>query len=99
MSSIGDFRETLYPECRALKIMHDIANGSKHSKVSRTKASIMTTLRYKGPFSIVFSREFDQTSLEIEMEDGTILYFVDEIEIVIKFWKDHFKNRLDIEIE
>jgi hypothetical protein len=33
------------------------------------------------------------------MEDGTILYFVDEIEIVIKFWKDYFKNRLKIEIE
>lgn len=99
MASIGDFRETLYPECGSLKIMHDIANGSKHSKVSRPKASIKTTLKHEGPFSNVFSREFDQTSLEIEMEDGTILYFVDEIEIVIKFWKDHFKNRLDFEIE
>ncbi|MGA9638575.1 MAG: hypothetical protein WBQ70_08760 [Flavobacterium sp.] len=99
MSSIGDFRATLYPECESLKIMHDIANGSKHSKVSRPKASIKTTLKHEGPFSNIFSREFDQTSLEIEMEDGTILYFVDEIEIVIKFWKDYFKNRLNIQIE
>ncbi|MDI1304656.1 MAG: hypothetical protein PSX42_07420 [bacterium] len=96
MSSIGNFRDSLYPHCQSLKIMHDIANGSKHSKVSRPKASIKKTNKHFGPFSNVFSREFDQTHLEIEMEDETTLYFVDEIELVIIFWKDYFKNTLNI---
>jgi len=96
MNSLGDFRETLYIDCESLKIMHDIANGAKHSKVSRPKASIKKTKKHIGAFSSVFSRAFDTTSLEIEMEDGTTLYFVDEIEIVINFWKSYFKNKLNI---
>jgi hypothetical protein len=94
MNSIGDFRNSIYPLCPSLKIMHDIANGSKHSKVSRPKAAIKKTKKHIGPYSKVFSRVFDQTHLEIEMEDGTTLYFVDEIELVINFWKDYFNNTL-----
>ncbi|MEY2868291.1 MAG: hypothetical protein RIR01_715, partial [Bacteroidota bacterium] len=96
MNSIGDFRDALYPLCPSLKIMHDIANGSKHSKVSRPKASIKKTNKHIGPFSNIFSGQFDQTHLEIEMEDGTTLYFVDEIGLVIIFWKDYFRNTLNI---
>ena len=95
--SLGDFRETLYPICESLKIIHDIANGSKHSKVSRPKAAIKKTDKHIGPFSNVFSRVFDQTYLEIEMEDGTKLYFIDIIESVMNFWKEYFKNKLEIE--
>jgi len=96
MSDLGVFRETLYPQCTSLKIMHDIANGAKHSKISKPKASIKETRKHIGPFSSVFSREFDQTSLEIELEDGTILHFVDEIEAVINFWIDYFRNNLKV---
>lgn len=99
ISGLGDFRETLYPECPSLKNMHDIANGSKHSKVSRPKASIKETRKHFGPYSSEFSREFDQTTLEIELENGTILYFIDEIEKVIFFWRTYFKTKLNIIIQ
>ncbi len=33
-------------------------------------------------------------NLEIEMEDGSILDFRDEIEAVINFWKRYFRNDL-----
>lgn len=92
--SIGDFRDTLYPQCESLKIIHDIANGSKHNKVSRPKASIRSTNKHLGPFSNIFSREFDQTCLEIIMEDGTILLFEDEIGKVVEFWKNYFERNL-----
>ncbi|MBC8052029.1 MAG: hypothetical protein H7Y13_03095 [Sphingobacteriaceae bacterium] len=98
MLTLGDFRETLYPECPSLKIMHDIANGSKHSKVSRPKALIKETKRRIGPFSSVFSRAFSQTTLQIEMADGCILYFLDEIENVISFWKSYFESQLKIKV-
>ena len=97
--NIGDFRETLYPDCESLKIMHDIANGTKHSKVSRPKASIKETKKHIGAFSREFSREFEQTNLLIEMENGEVLYFVDEIEKVMEFWKDYFKSKLNIELQ
>lgn len=97
-SSIGDFRATLYPLCQSLKIMHDIANSAKHSELTRPKAAIKEIRKHLGPFSSVFSREFDQTILEIEMLDGSVIYFVDEIEKVIEFWKDYFKTKLNIEI-
>ncbi len=93
-NTIGDFRDALYPECESLKIMHDIANGAKHSRVSRPKASIKKTKKHIGAFSSVFSREFDQTHLLIEIDNGKTLYFVDEIDLVINFWKNYFKNEL-----
>jgi hypothetical protein len=94
-TSLGNFREILYPDCPSLKIMHDITNGSKHSKVSRPKAAIKETRKKPGPFSAVFSRQFKQTTLEIELEDGSVLYFIDEIETVLEFWKEYFKTTLD----
>lgn len=42
-NNIGELREQLYPKCDALKLMHDIANGSKHNNVSRPKAKIKNT--------------------------------------------------------
>ena len=95
-NSIGDFRTTLYPQCESLKIMHDIANGAKHSEVTRPKATIKSTGRPEGAFESAFAREFEQTYLEIVMEDGTKLWFVDEIAKVIKFWKEYFRDRLNI---
>ncbi len=95
---IGDFRETLYPECQSLKIMHDIANGSKHSTVSRPKASIKKTEKHLGQYSSQYSSDYNITILKIEMENGETLYFIDEIELVINFWKNYFKNKLKIAI-
>lgn len=96
--TIGDFRETLYPICPSLNIMHDIANGSKHSKVSRPKATIKETRKHDGEYSQEYSSEFNITTLLIEMQDESILYFVDEINAVINFWMDYFQKELGIKV-
>ncbi len=96
--ALGDFREKLYPHCESLRIMHDIANYSKHAELSRPKAQLKEVKKHIGPYSRVFARQFNQTYLKIEMLDGTVLHFEDEIEKVINFWIDYFKNQLGIEI-
>jgi hypothetical protein len=98
---IEDLRNSLYPQCGSLKIMHDIANASKHNNLNRPKASIKTTNNHKGDFcSKDFSgADFNVSRLEIELEDGTILNFKNEIKIVINFWKDYFKNTLQINFD
>lgn len=91
--NIGEIRESLYPKCDSLKIMHDIANGSKHNNVSRPKAKIKKTDIYDGDFSNEFYREdFDVSKLIIELETGEILDFYTEIEKVINFWREYYKN-------
>jgi hypothetical protein len=94
--SLADFRETLYPQCESLKLMHDIANGTKHRILSRPKADIKDT-RFDGDFcEDDFGDDFNTGVLEIELNTGQVLRFGDEIEKVIIFWKTYFEdfNRL-----
>lgn len=99
-NKLGIFRKTLYADCSPLEIMHDIANGTKHLGLdpNRIKSQIETTEKHIGPFSNVFGRQFNRTALQIVMSDGKKLYFEDEIEKVVNFWKDYFKTQLGIEV-
>lgn len=97
-SKLGEFREQLYPKCLSLKIMHDLATGAKHNKISHPKASIKLARKHDGDFNSDFSRDFDVDSLEIEMDDGRVLDFIDEIELVIKFWIKYFNEVLKINV-
>ncbi|GGW39167.1 hypothetical protein [Arenibacter certesii] len=90
---IGDFRETLYPNCQSLKIMHDLANAKKHKNLRRPKANLRNTKKHKGDFSSDFSSDFDITYLEIELEDGNKLSFENEIDKVKDFWVDYFADK------
>ncbi|MBE8724681.1 hypothetical protein [Flavobacterium hungaricum] len=96
--SIGVFRETLYPLCNSLKIMHDIANSSKHSKVDNPKGGMQEARLHIGDFhtSDWCKEDFNVSRLEIILEDGTKLYFEDEIKKVVDFWKSYFVNQLNI---
>jgi hypothetical protein len=97
-NKIEDLRNSLYPKCNSLKIMHDIANSSKHKDLSRPKANIRRVDTYDGDYDPrdYDSEQFDTSRLEIELEDNTILNFKDEIKKVIDFWKNYFKIELEI---
>ena len=91
--NIGEIREDLYPKCDSLKLMHDIANGSKHNNVSRPKAKIKKTNLQRGDYSNDYCRkDFYVSKLVIELDSEEILDFYTEIEKVINFWKKYFKN-------
>ncbi len=90
-NDLGLFRESLYPNCESLKIMHDLANATKHLSVTRQKGDIKDTRKHDGAFSNAFSDAFDISRLEIEKNDGTRLSFRRQIKKVKEFWDDYFK--------
>jgi hypothetical protein len=96
-TDIGSFRESLYQYCDSLKIMHDLANASKHKILTRPKADIKNTEEYQGDFcpKDFSSEDFDVSYLEIEKNDGNVLRFKNEIESVKEFWQEYFQNNDD----
>ncbi|WP_162141776.1 hypothetical protein [Daejeonella oryzae] len=97
--TLGKFRETLYPECNALKIMHDIANGSKHLTLDfgREKGDIKDTrTTYTEEFTCEFTSEFGDTIHQVELNNGSMLNIQDEIGQVVSFWINYFHTKLDI---
>ena len=92
-SELGSYRESLYPDCDSLKIMHDIANTTKHKLLTRPKANLKNTKEHKGGFSSDFSFDFDISYLELEKNDGTILRFIEETEKVKDFWDNYFGDK------
>jgi len=93
--TIEMFKNNIKSQCPSLQIMQDITNGTKHFFL-RKQSTIKTTELHEGSFSDDFSRDFDISGLEIELTDGTKLYFEDEIEKVKIFWEGFFKNELGI---
>jgi hypothetical protein len=89
-NDLGLFRESLYPNCESLKIMHDIANATKHLNVTKPKGDIKDTGEYSGTFDRTFDFTFDISHLEIEKNDGQRLSFITEITKVKKFWDEYF---------
>lgn len=98
--TLPTFQSFIKVQCPSLQIMHDIANGTKHYKLTQHKPVIKETSIHQGAFSSEFSREFDITTLNIELNNGTELYFEDEIERSINFWRQYlhstFYNRTDL---
>jgi hypothetical protein len=88
---LGHYRESLYPNCESLKIMHDLANATKHLNITRQKGDIKNTRKHFGKFTSHFSDAFDTSRLEIEKNDGTKLNFIREIIKVKEFWDNYFK--------
>lgn len=97
LTDLGTFRNSLFTSCDKLRIIHDLANASKHGgELSRPKASIKKTEKHHGAFSSGFSSDFDISYLSIILEDNTELDFFDVISDVVEFWELYFKNKLGV---
>jgi hypothetical protein len=79
--------------------MHDIATEEKHSILSKPKAKIKERRIRTGDFNKDFNFDFSKTILEIELDNGTILNFRDEIKHVISFWMTYFSQGLNINLD
>ena len=93
LNNIGAFRESIYPRCESLKIMHDLANSDKHKILTRPKADLKNTKEHQGGFSNAFNKGFNVSYLQIEKNDGTILSLTDQIENVKNFWEEYFSDK------
>ena len=97
--TLGSYQQKLKDQCSSLQVMHDLANGTKHFKLTKHQPVIKGTSLHKGSFSNDFSRDFDISTLEIELKDGTKIYFEDEIENTVKFWKEYLETNFQIPIK
>ena len=81
----GDFGS----ECISLRIMRDICNSYKHSKLREdSKPMLKSAVKHKGAFSRAFSSGFDISFLEAITNDGHKSDFKDDVREVLKFWND-----------
>lgn len=95
---LPQFQSSLKQQCPSLQIMHDLANGTKHYLLTKHTPTIKETELHKGVFSKQFSRQFDVSALKMELNDGTKMYFEDEIKIVVEFWKNYCHTNHNIPI-
>tara|TARA_R110002111_G_scaffold252686_1_gene317660 strand:- start:102 stop:554 length:453 start_codon:yes stop_codon:yes gene_type:complete len=91
-TDIGNYRESLYPNCLSLKVMHDLANTTKHKLLTRPKADLKNTKEHQGEYSNEYSSEYNISYLQLEKNDGTILNFVNEAKNVKDFWQNYFEK-------
>lgn len=96
--TLASYQQELKRQCSSLQIMHDLANGTKHYLLTRHQPVVKETKLHKGAFSSDFSRDFDISTLDIELNDGTKIYFEDEIEIAITFWQGYLKTTFNLPI-
>lgn len=86
-NQLSDLQGEFGRECKSLRVMRDVCNGSKHAEITKTKNPVIKkTKRNKGAFSSAFSRDFDVSVLEVELVDGTTKYFDDAVKEVMTFW-------------
>jgi len=93
---LGSFQSNLKELCPSLQFMHDLTNGTKHYTLKRHNPKIKETCLHVGDFNDDFNRDFDISMLEIDLKDGTKVYFEDEIKIVMGFWTKYLKETLKI---
>lgn len=97
-TTLSLYQQSIKKQCPSLQIMHDLANGTKHYRLTKHVLVVKETTFHKGDFSSDFSRDFDISSLDIELKDGTKIYFEDEIETTISFWIQYLKSTFNLAI-
>jgi len=97
-STLGLYQQDIKIKCPSLQILQDITYGTKHYKLTRHNPIIKETNIHEGAFSIGYSRDFDISTLDIELDNGTKIYFEDEILKTINFWTDYLQSNFNITI-
>jgi len=84
------FREPLFLQCPDLRIMHDIANGTKHFELTSPKTNVSSIeVKEHAAFNKGFSFGFNRPGIKITFDTGEqhILNII--IKNVWKFWNSH----------
>ena len=97
-TTLALYQQDLKRQCTSLQIMHDLANGTKHYLLTKHRPIVKETNLHQGTFDRTFDRTFDTSTLKIELNDGTKIYFEDEIKKAINFWKQYLQLTFQITI-
>ena len=91
-TSPGTLKARVCGECPELAYLQDICNESKHGEITRYVAKVKEARHHRGAFSSDFSHGFDISRLEIELDGGQALLFLDVVDRAVRFWSDFFRN-------
>lgn len=85
---LDQFRQIeIFAKCAEMEIMSDIANGTKHFKLTRPIKDIESLdVKSTGAFSTAFSFGFDRPSLNVKFQNGEVIILNVAIKTVYKFW-------------
>jgi len=98
----NNFQKALKAKCLSLKYIQDITNGTKHKGIGRYTPSVRDTDAKEGSFSASFSgflhEAFDKIGLRMTLDDGSEVYFDEEIFKVKEFLHGYFTNTLGVNV-
>jgi len=99
----SDFQKASKAKCLSLEYIQDIANGTKHKGIDMYKPSVKNTDAKEGSFSEFFSgfshESFDKSGLRMTLDDGSEVYFDEEIFNIKEFLHNYFTNTLGVNIQ
>ena len=93
-----EFQDYVKSECPSLAYMQDIANGSKHRGITMYTPAVKNTKSHKGAYSCEYTKEYDISSLRIELENDIFVYFDDELDKVNCYLNTLFRSVLKIDV-
>ncbi len=97
---LGTFRSDLVAKCPELEFMGNIADGTKHAVLSRKTPKVSGTSVHQGAYnSQAFSDGFDISSLDIQLDDGSVRSFRRCLAVVAEFWDRYFQDELGVDPE
>lgn len=96
--SIPVFRNKLFESCPYLRVVHDIANASKHFELDRSKSSLKEARKHEGVFDHTFDSSFDMSKLEVVLEDDVTISDKNLIKTALDFWIKFFLDNYEIGI-
>jgi hypothetical protein len=70
-----------------MRILHDLANTTKHKELTSPKTKIRETRIHGGGFSTGFSKAFNVSRLEVHYNDDARIDVDDLIKLSIEYWK------------
>lgn len=86
----NNFRNHVKNQCHSFSYMQDITNGSKHKGITRYTPNVKNTEKHNGAFSSGFSKGFDVSCLKMELENGEVVYFDEEIAKAKEYIHNYF---------
>ena len=69
-----DFQEHVRATCPELAYLQDLAISYKHNTITKYAPKLRVAKRHNGSFSSAFSRNFDVSGLNLEVNDGTVIW-------------------------
>ena len=91
-NGLDEFQEHVRNACPELAHLQVVCNASKHGDNLRRTGRVRRANRRGGAVSQAFSRAFDISRLEIELNDGTTIDFEDAMEAAVAYWVGFFSR-------